>query len=332
MPRVYFALVALAATSACGSSESAASATPDVDAGGSIADSGSAPVDAGGAVVDAGASSGDAGAAGCDLAFRVQNTSAKVNATSISAWTCAAGVRTMTGNGIPDHAVVGGNFATPVGAQSLTVRFPLAPTRGATTTTPLRQAVGYVLNSVKLDPVTDGTCSSTATSTQRGGGCVAVMGRDPWNIEAMGGAFTFGTDENNAHTQPNGQYHYHGMPEGYVARQGSGARITLVGYAVDGFPVYARYGYATATDAASAVRVMKGSYRTKATPNAGRPSTTTFPMGTFTQDWEYVDGLGDLDECNGRTGVTPEYPQGTYHYYITDTYPFIQRCYKGTPL
>ncbi|MEM5480850.1 YHYH protein [Pseudoalteromonas fuliginea] len=35
------------------------------------------------------------------------------------------------------------------------------------------------------------------------------------------------------------------------------------------------------------------------------------------------------DECNGRVGVTPEFPQGIYHYYATDTYPFFQRCVKG---
>jgi hypothetical protein len=71
------------------------------------------------------------------------------------------------------------------------------------------------------------------------------------------------------------------------------------------------------------------SYRFKATPDAGRPSLTIFPNGTFTTDYEYVAGLGDLDECNGRTGVTPEFPKGIYHYYITDTYPYIQRCLKG---
>jgi hypothetical protein len=52
-------------------------------------------------------------------------------------------------------------------------------------------------------------------------------------------------------------------------------------------------------------------------------------MGHFQQDWEYVAGLGDLDECNGRVGVTPEFSNGTYHYFITDSYPFIQRCTKG---
>ena len=54
-------------------------------------------------------------------------------------------------------------------------------------------------------------------------------------------------------------------------------------------------------------------------------------MGAFSQDYEYVAGLGDLDQCNGRTGVTPEFPEGIYHYVITATYPFVGRCVKGTP-
>jgi hypothetical protein len=53
-------------------------------------------------------------------------------------------------------------------------------------------------------------------------------------------------------------------------------------------------------------------------------------MGTFLQDYEYVAGSGDLDECNGRTGVTPEFPKGIYHYMVTDTWPYVHRCVKGT--
>ena len=30
-------------------------------------------------------------------------------------------------------------------------------------------------------------------------------------------------------------------------------------------------------------------------------------MGAFTQDFEYEEGHGDLDECNGKIGVTPEF-------------------------
>ena len=35
--------------------------------------------------------------------------------------------------------------------------------------------------------------------------------------------------------------------------------------------------------------------------------------------------------CNGRSGVTAEYPGGTYHYVITASYPFVPRCFAGTP-
>jgi hypothetical protein len=27
--------------------------------------------------------------------------------------------------------------------------------------------------------------------------------------------------------------------------------------------------------------------------------------------------------------VTPEFPGGIYHYFATDTYPYLQRCMKG---
>jgi hypothetical protein len=158
-------------------------------------------------------------------------------------------------------------------------------------------------------------------------------------MEAMGDPavspwkFDFGTDENNAHVQPNGQYHYHGMPTHLIPKlnAASANSMTLVGWAADGFPIYANLGYSTANSASSALKEMKGSFRTKVTPDTGRPSTSLFAMGHFQQDWEYVAGLGDLDECNGRTGVTPEFPAGIYHYYITKSYPFIQRCVKGTP-
>ena len=36
-----------------------------------------------------------------------------------------------------------------------------------------------------------------------------------------------------------------------------------------------------------------------------------------------------LDDCNGRTGVTPEFPDGIYYYMATDSYPYFSRCVKG---
>lgn len=53
--------------------------------------------------------------------------------------------------------------------------------------------------------------------------------------------------------------------------------------------------------------------------------------GRFGADWEFVPGLGDLDACNGRVGVTPEFPEGSYHYVITDAFPSIPRCWVGVP-
>ncbi len=185
---------------------------------------------------------------------------------------------------------------------------------------------GVALNGIAFDPGTAGTCNDAGTC-QQGGQSVGS-----WSLEALGQTFfRWGTDTNNAHVQPNGMYHYHGIPEGLVTKLSNGNNVmTLIGWAADGFPIYARYGYTVATDASSAVKVVASSYRTKTTPDVKRPATTaTYAMGTFTQDYEYVAGLGDLDECNGRTGVTPEFPNGIYHYYATDTFPHLQRCVKG---
>jgi hypothetical protein len=208
-------------------------------------------------------------------------------------------------------------------AVNVTTSFTLNPAVVGTVIPPI-QVTGYALNGVKFDPNTAGTCDN-------GGNCSLIGGSGSWAIEALGqSVFNFGVDSNNAHVQPDGAYHYHGMPEGLVTALAKGTAMTLVGWAADGFPVYARYGHARASDATSALVVLRGSYQRKASPDAGRPSTSTYPMGTFQQDWTYVAGSGDLDDCNGRTGVTPEFPAGIYHYVITDTYPYISRCNKGS--
>jgi len=87
---------------------------------------------------------------------------------------------------------------------------------------------------------------------------------------------------------------------------------------------------------------MESSYR-----HGNTTATTTWPDGTFLtdspyrpaiagkyalgysiEDFEFVSGLGDLDEHNGRTCVTPDYPSGIYAYFVTidstftATYPY----------
>lgn len=108
--------------------------------------------------------------------------------------------------------------------------------------------------------------------------------------------------------------------------------MVLVGYAADGFPVYSEYAHEDADDASSQLRKMKPSYRLKeGTRPGGDDSPGGRYDGTYNQDFEYVEGLGDLDACNGRTGVTPEYPDGTYYYVLTEDFPMIPRAFRGTP-
>ena len=266
----------------------------------------------------------------CDYADSTFNETASVNATSNSTWTCADGVRTLAANGLPDHPV--GEFPNDtnpnaIAEQTVSANLPLTPTQ-TDTATPLggpAGVIGYVLNGIKIDAGTNGACDDSGENCDT----ASVIG--PWSIEALGqDSFAFGIDGSNGHVQPDGSYHYHGMPEGFLVKQGaSDAVMTLIGWAADGFPIYARYGYNDPQDRDSGIKAMTGSYELVGTPGENRPSVDTFPLGTFSQDWEYIAGSGDLDECNGRQGVTPDFPEGIYHYYATDTYPYFQRCVKG---
>jgi hypothetical protein len=254
--------------------------------------------------------------------------------TSTASWTCASGTRTLTANGLPDHPVgtfPNANNPNTITAQSVSFSATLSPSQASSDTAGGESALSYALNGVKFDPATAGSCPTGATSTSD---CSLLGGSGTWTIEAFGqSTFDFGLDSNNAHVQPNGAYHYHGMPVGILNNNGvsgSNIKMLLIGFAPDGYPIYARYGHTTATDATSALKVMTSSWSLKTTPDSGRPSTSIIPMGAFTQDYEYVAGSGDLDECNGRFDVTPEFPSGIYHYYATDTWPFLTRCWKGT--
>ena len=266
----------------------------------------------------------------CGYTSSVFNSSPAVNALASAAWSCTSTSRLLVANGLPDHAV--GTFPNAdnpntISAQTISASVTVTPTATAVVTPRVgaMDKPGVALYGIAVDPGTAGTCSNTGTC-QQGGQSVGS-----WSLEALGQtSFKWGTDTNNAHVQPNGMYHYHGVPEGLVTKLSNGNKVmTLIGWAADGFPIYARHGYTVATDASSAIKVVTSSYRIKTAPDANRPATTTYAMGTFTQDYEYVAGAGDLDECNGRTGVTPEFPKGTYHYYATDTFPHLQRCVKG---
>ena len=59
---------------------------------------------------------------------------------------------------------------------------------------------------------------------------------------------------------------------------------------------------------------MKSGYEKVSKDN--RPGISNFVFGSFVEDYEFKNS-GDLDEHNGRFAVTPEYPNGIYHYHAT---------------
>ena len=71
----------------------------------------------------------------------------------------------------------------------------------------------------------------------------------------------------------------------------------------------------------SKIQKMRSSYRLKTGTRVAIGSEPSVPTGsydgTYYQDYEYVAGLGDLDEYNGRIAYTPETPSGVYAYYVT---------------
>jgi YHYH protein len=226
--------------------------------------------------------------------------------------------RRIQANGIPDHTP--GQFPNRhnpnvIGPQNYDYKVPLHP-KVAEKPVPFRmQPFGIGVNGVVFDPFA----------------AEWWQGSPDWQYEPHGGAIDLGLDSSNAHVQPNGAYHYHGIPNGLIEKlAGDQKKMVLVGWAADGFPIYGPYAYSEAKNADSAVKKMMPSYAVKqGTRPAGSPGGKY--DGAFVQDYEYVEGKGDLDASNGRHGVTPEFPQGTYYYVLTDAYPYIPRQFAGTP-
>ena len=218
------------------------------------------------------------------------------------------GVRRIMANGLPDHET--GEFPNPgnpnsIGGQDYVYTFPAEPTVAAQPTFyNVPQLFGIAINGVRIDPFAAEWYQNDPASG--------------WQLAAL--ANPLGFDEHNAHVQPNGAYHYHGAP---MALLTTDDRPELIGFAGDGFPIYGPYSYMDPADPASEVIELAGSYQIK---NGTRPGG---PGGTYVEDYEYLEGLGHLDQCNGRTGVTPEYPDGAYYYVATLSWPFFGRCFTG---
>ncbi|MGC6467189.1 MAG: YHYH protein [Akkermansiaceae bacterium] len=125
----------------------------------------------------------------------------------------------------------------------------------------------------------------------------------------------------------------------------NGSHSPILGWVNDGYPIYGPYGYSEANDPASAVRRMISGFRKRsitqrqtlpayAARDQNRPEalpanlhgpdvSAQFVIGHYLEDYEYLGDLGftqgvdfDLNEYNMRFCVTPEFPGGTYAYFV----------------
>lgn len=228
--------------------------------------------------------------------------------------------RVISSNGIPNHetgAFPNRGNPNSIFPQQYNFRVPVNPKAAAQPTALQHQDFGIAVNGIPFDPFTAEYWNNDRQAN--------------WNYEGIINGNTYlGIDFNNAHVQPTGAYHYHANPVGLMKNlKSDGTKMVQVGWAADGFPIYGLYGYTKSDDAKSLVKKLTTSWRLK---KGTRPSGPGLAYdGSFVQDWEYVKGAGDLDECNGRFGVTPEFPQGIYYYIISENYPWIPRYFKGTP-
>ncbi len=222
------------------------------------------------------------------------------------------GTRLMKTNALPNHPT--GTFPNPgnpnkIAAQSRTYKIPIQPKLSGEAK--WAREPGVALNGVKFEPET----------AER---FVCKTG-EVYRIEAFQELVDLGLDFNHAHVQPTGAYHYHGVPEGLVKLLDKGEDLIHVGFAHDGFPMYySKSGmYKPSYQLAEETRTGDACSYRNPMQRMDKVLAESKPDGTFVSDWEYVEGLGALDECNGIALA------GGYAYFVTDEYPYIGRCLKG---
>jgi len=259
-------------------------------------------------------------------------------------------MRTVTGSGIPNHDY-GNQFQDfpandpnsdiEVTNQNYSFTFTASPSLASSTTSILndrnRPSVEYgiALNAVPIDPAPAEPFIFEDTET-------GEYNWD-WVFEPNNNTEAVGLDCATAHVQPDGAYHYHGdmgpLAEVFSAGISSGTAPSSpvqVGWAADGFPIFYRYG---PTANGSGVELLTPSYQLKAgnRPGDGVSEPCGSYTGKYTNDYEFVDGSGDLDECNGISrSITFTTQAGqsetfSYFYVITEDFPVIGRCLSGTP-
>jgi hypothetical protein len=220
--------------------------------------------------------------------------------------------RTIETNALPDHET--GDFPNDgnpnsISAQEITYEYPTEPTFVGEAVEPI--TIGVAVNGVKFEP---GTAES-----------IACESGENYRVEALQDIYNLGLDFNNAHVQPSGEYHYHGVSRMLADAYATDDDLVHVGFAADGYLMYySKSGaFASGYELSTEARTGTGCTGSSALRVGDIEVEGTTPDGTYTSDWVWSNATGDLDACNGAT------IDGTYAYLITDAFPYVSRCLNG---
>jgi len=220
-------------------------------------------------------------------------------------------IRTINSNALPDHET--GDFPNSgnpntISEQDVSYDFTTEPIyTGAATGV---RITGVAVNGVKFEP---GTAENVTCGTG-----------ETFRVEALQDIYNLGFDFNNAHVQPTGEYHYHGVSQLLVEAYEHDEDLVHVGFATDGFLMYYSKSGAYESGYELAMADRTGTDCVLSLPPGDAVNIDgTSPDGTYTSDWVYNEGGGALDSCNGIT------IGGEYLYVITDDYPYVGRCLNG---
>jgi hypothetical protein len=254
----------------------------------------------------------------------------------------------VSASGIPSYDIgpFPGNPNVPAN-QHFVAAFPRTPVVPATKVATQLGVNGLYVNGVAMFNADDGNSwrNSNRTESPQGDG---IWHRNGGVVEAVG------FDPCEGHPQQQGVYHHHEYSPCLGAQLGATntSHSPLLGFALDGFPMYGPYGYASPLDSSSGVRRMASGYRLRSmtqrhtlpdgtilTPAQYGPDIdSSFALGRYLEDFEWLAELGDLDPHNSRFCVTPDYPAGTYAYFLTldehgePAFPYtIGSTFYGTP-
>ena len=291
-----------------------------------------------------------------------QNSSASASALGANrvpestAWTFASGTINLQSSGLPYHSYGNPAAAYAPYSQNYNRTWSLRGGTNAAAGSAVSRGngvIGYWINGVAIfSPASNNVPTGKTSFLPNWHYNSSYQNEQTYN-------YTFNEDLSGGVAESNGQYHYvdFSFQDNWITGQGHVTGSTtatgiadasliayldntlrfpdghskIIGWALDGYPIYGPYGYGSATNSESIVRRMTSGYAinsSRTTNGTTPPVNGTYPLGMFAEDYSYVGGQ-DLDSKNGRYCVTPDYPNGTYAYFTTvdpslkPAYPYV---------